>query len=164
MSCFRLPKSLISRVSSLCAKFWWGSTDKHKKLHWKKWEELCKPKEVGVLNFRSLEEFNQAMLAMQVWRVLNNPHSRVAQIIKGRYLPTFPLLDVSIRNHSSYFWKGFVWGMDLLKKGMRKLMGNGQSIKMFSDPWLPNPTTFKVISTCQSGSTMVVADFITTSH
>lgn len=45
MSCFKLPKSLINCLHSMAAKFWWGSLDKHRKLHWCKWEFLCLPKE-----------------------------------------------------------------------------------------------------------------------
>lgn len=63
MRCFRLPKSLVLKISSLCAKFWWGSSEECWRIHWMRWEKLCQPKELGGLNFCDIEGFNQAMLA-----------------------------------------------------------------------------------------------------
>lgn len=85
MGCFKLPRVLLSKIASLCARFRWGSADSKKRIHWKQWRELCKPKEMGGLNFRDLELFNQAMLAKQDWRMLSNPGSTVAQVLKGKY-------------------------------------------------------------------------------
>lgn len=57
-----------------------------------------------------------------------------------------------------------MWGIDLLKVGLRKNLGNGRSIFMFNDPWLPRPTTFKVVSSPSSEvENAVVVDFITPS-
>lgn len=120
MSCFRLPKGLLNKISSLCANFWWGSSDTKKRIHWKRWKELCKPKEQGGLNFRDLETFNQAMLAKQPWRMLVNPESTVARTLKGVYFPMTDLMQAGVTSRSSYFWKGFIWGLDLLKMGLRR--------------------------------------------
>lgn len=81
MSCFRLPKGLLDKISSLCARFWWGLTETKKRIHWKRWQELCKPKDQGGLNFRDLEVFNQTLLAKQAWRVLAKPDSIVARVL-----------------------------------------------------------------------------------
>ena len=36
MSCFILPDSLVKDIEAACARFWWGSSVDHKKVHWKK--------------------------------------------------------------------------------------------------------------------------------
>lgn len=51
MSCFRLPKRILSQFSSLCANFWWGDSNGKRKIHWRRWDRLCLPKEGGGLNF-----------------------------------------------------------------------------------------------------------------
>lgn len=133
-------------------------------MHWRKWDDLCKPKEIRGLNFRELVSFNQEMLAKQVWRVLEHPNCTISKVLGGRYFPPTSVLEATYSSSSSYFWKGFVWGLDLLKGGIRKNLGNRQSIKIFSDPWIPHPTTIKVLSRhLSSNDSTVVADFITLS-
>lgn len=117
---------------------------KHR-IHWCKWEKLCKPKEVGGLNFRDLETFNKALLAKQGWRIFHNPDSTVVRILKGKYFPSSSLLETTCSQHSSYFWKGLICALDLLKAGMRRNIGNGQSINLVLDPWIPMPQTFEVV-------------------
>lgn len=161
MSCFRLPKGFfLSKISSLCARFWWGLTETKQRIHWRQWKELCKPKELSGLNFRDLEIFNQALLAKQAWRVLVSPGSTVARVLKGRYFPTMDLLKAEVRSSSSYFWKGFVWGLGLLKTGLRKQIGDGTTVRVLEDPWIPYLHTFKVLGFNEFCKELKVSDCI----
>lgn len=105
MGCFRLPKLFLSKLTSLCAKFWWGSSEGKQKIHWMKWDKVCQPKEMGGLNFRDFEGFNQALLAKQTWRVFSNPQSKLARILKSRYYPNSSLIQAEAKGSFSYFWK-----------------------------------------------------------
>ena len=63
MSCFKIPLSLCNDIESLIMKFWWGYKVDHRKIHWVSWEALCQPKKEGVMYFKDLALFNDALLA-----------------------------------------------------------------------------------------------------
>uniref|UniRef100_A0A803PLN3 Reverse transcriptase domain-containing protein n=1 Tax=Cannabis sativa TaxID=3483 RepID=A0A803PLN3_CANSA len=137
MSCFRLPKKLIKNLHSLAANFWWGDTKDNKKFHWCTWDKLCKPKEEGGLGFWSLNEFNQALLAKQGWRLIHNPQSLLARVLKNSYYPNVSFMEVGCPSGASCVWKGICWGRKILQEGARWRVWNGREVRVWEDKWIP---------------------------
>lgn len=160
MSVFKISKGCCDELSKMFARFWWGSTKNQKKLHWRSWSKLCFPKELGGLNFRDLEGFNQALLAKQVWRMISFPNLLVARVIKARYAETLSLLEAGMGKKPSYFWRSYIWGRELLAKGLRMRVGKRETITAFGDKWLPRESTFKPITPPGSYSNIRVVDLI----
>lgn len=81
--------------------------------------------------------FNQALLARQAWRLLEFPNSLCARVLKAKYFPNGSLIDTTFSSNVSPTWRAIIYGLELLKKGIIWRVGNGQSIRMWRDPWIP---------------------------
>ncbi|KAL6179328.1 hypothetical protein ACLB2K_050844 [Fragaria x ananassa] len=92
MSCFKFPLSTCKEINSTLSDFWWGNSAS-KGVHWKAWDSLGLPKAEGGLGFRNFQEFNDVLLAKQVWRLHQFPNSISAQVIKQFYHPTTSILE-----------------------------------------------------------------------
>ncbi|KAL6129775.1 hypothetical protein ACLB2K_073124 [Fragaria x ananassa] len=60
----------------------------------------------------------------------------------------------------SLIWRSLIWRKEILELVMRWRVGNGLFINVKSDKWLPQPTTFKVISPDASLWNLKVSDCI----
>ena len=140
MNCFKLPKGICDEINSILANVWWNKKPGKRAMHWVSWKRMGLPKKEGGLGLRDLENFNLALLGKHAWRILQAPTSLLTRLLKGRYFPNSNIFITGPGNKSSFIWKSLLEGRDLLKKGMRTLISNGQSTSIWGDPWLPtNP-------------------------
>lgn len=56
MSCFRLPKTVTKKLTSVVAHFLWSSSGNHKNIHWFSWDNMCKEKNNGGIGFWNLQD------------------------------------------------------------------------------------------------------------
>ena len=66
---------------------------------------MCKRKSNGGMGFRSLRDFNIALLGNQGWRLLKYPERLVRKIYKARYYPQGSFLNAKIGSNPSYIWR-----------------------------------------------------------
>ena len=69
---------------------------------------MSTPKYMGGMGFCDIELFNLALLARQVWRLMQEPNSLSARIIKARYPPESDILTASIGSNPSQVWRALL--------------------------------------------------------
>jgi hypothetical protein len=151
MSCFKLPRGLCDHINGLLRNFWWGSRDGKRKTCWVSWEEMTMPKYEGGLGFRDIELFNLALLARQAWRVLQNPDALSSQILKAVYYPDSEFLEAVVGTHASKIWRALVEGKDILKQGLIRRIGNGETMNAWNDNWIPRDYALQQIACKKQG-------------
>jgi hypothetical protein len=90
------------------------------------------------MGFRDLALFNQAMLAKQGWRLLTDPNSLCARVLKGRYYPQSDFWNATKLRSASYTWRSILHGRALLFQGIPWGIANGRSVKILKDNWIPD--------------------------
>jgi hypothetical protein len=121
---------------------------------------MCVPKKQGGMGFRDLHTFNMAMLAKQSWRLLASPDTLCARVLKARYYPSGQLQDIVFTGYASLTWQAIQYGLELLKKGLIWRIGNGSQVRVWRDPWIPRPHSFRPISRQGDCRIRWVADFL----
>ena len=160
MSCFKLPSGLLEDIEMMIRKFWWGQRGDQRKIHWKNWETLCKPKALGGMGFKDLEKFNEAMLAKQVWRLLVDHSSLFYQVFSVKYFPRGSIFDAKVAS-GSYAWQSIVKARKLVQFGLLWRVGNGRKINIYGDRWLPGGESACVVSPMnEEASNCVVAKLL----
>jgi hypothetical protein len=101
MSVFLLPISLCKELNALMQGFYWGHRENSTKIHWMSWERMGISKDQGGLVFRDLVMFNRALLAKQLWRIMQKPDSLVALIMKAKYFSQNTILDAKLGSRPS---------------------------------------------------------------
>jgi hypothetical protein len=80
---------------------------------------------MGGLGFRDIELFNVSLLAHQAWRLLQEPSSQSARVLKAVYFPVTNLLSALLGSDPSQKWRVILEGRDTLKLGLIRRIGDG---------------------------------------
>ena len=85
------------------------------------------------------------MLAKQVWRLLKDQSSLFYRVFKAKYFPKGSILEASAAN-GSYAWQSILKARKVISMGMRWRIGDGKSIDIYKDNWLPGKGSARVVS------------------
>ena len=97
------------------------------------------------MSFRDLRDFNLAMLAKQGWRLIQGNDSLLYRCFKARYFPRSSFLEAKESPGCSYVGRSILDALPILRLGFCWRVGNGSSIIVVGDRWLPNHPTNKIM-------------------
>jgi hypothetical protein len=149
---FKLPFGICDAIEKHTRKLWWGGGNGRRKTQWIPWEVLVRPKSYGGLGFRNLRLFNQALLVHQAMHLINYPESLCSHVLKAKYFPQGNLLDMAPAGDASPTWRSIEFGIELLKLGVVRRIGDGESTCIRRDNWIPrqpNPKPSGTIRSCR---------------
>ncbi|XP_068329645.1 uncharacterized protein [Pyrus communis] len=75
--------------------------------------------------------------------------SAVAAIIssaKDKYFPNTDFLEAQVTSNSSYVWRSIVALSPVIHKGLQWQMGNGKTIHIWKDNWLPRESCLRILT------------------
>lgn len=160
MGCFDLTKTICDQISTLICRYWWNQQEGKHKIHWLSWEKMIQPKKMGGMGFRDIHVFNMAMLAKQGWRLAQNPESLCARVLKAKYFSNSSVIEAQPRQGMSYTWRSILRGIQALNLGVIWRLGDGESINIWRDPWLPRDYSRRPITPRGRSLVTQVADLI----
>ena len=97
------------------------------------WEKMCVPKSYGGLGFKLLKPFNLALLAKQGRGLQLANNSLVYIVFQARYFKICDFVQSSLGNTPSYVWRSIFATQEIVKKWMRRSVGNGQKVRIWED-------------------------------
>lgn len=163
MSCLRIPQTICLCIEKWIRKFYWGGCQVNRKVHWVGWDTLCIRKMDGGHGLRKIFIFNKALFAKQWWTLIINPNSLLARLFKAFYYPNSFFLEANIGGKPFPYWRGPVWGRDLLQLGLGWRIEDGSQVSMRKDNWVPGSTCFKPYHLNKSNAHLrKVVDWLTT--
>ncbi len=101
------------------------------------------PLSEGGLGFRTFESFNEAMIAKLAWWVLSNRDSFCVTVLRAKYKVRNKWLTARPAKNASFSWKGIEGARSLIKLGACKLVGSGDNILVWEEPWIPDLPHFR---------------------
>ena len=104
---------------------------------WIAWDKLCYPRSVGGLGFKKSKGINCALLAKLAWLVASKRDSLCLRILRAKYNVKEDWLRAEATKYALLIWKAIEGARAIVKKGACFLIGDGESVDIWLDPWVP---------------------------
>ncbi|GMI89622.1 hypothetical protein like AT4G29090 [Hibiscus trionum] len=140
MSLFEMPAGIAVKLNKLYAQFIWGP-NASRPIHWVKWVDVAKPREVGGLGLVDFRTKNRALLNKWVWQYSHEPESLWRLLVDAKYdQQSNTLLPGPIdARKQSWVWKNITKPLldtdDVFNNNIVCKLGDGSLIKSW-DPSL----------------------------
>ena len=103
---------------------------------------MCMSKNVGGMGFRDMKMFNEALVGNQGPRLLQYINTLVYEELSEKYFPNSSFMEAKLGNNPSLTWRSIREARSVVEKGTHWRVGNGCSICIWKDKWLPFNLTF----------------------
>uniref|UniRef100_A0A251VRU4 Putative RNA-directed DNA polymerase, eukaryota, Reverse transcriptase zinc-binding domain protein n=1 Tax=Helianthus annuus TaxID=4232 RepID=A0A251VRU4_HELAN len=163
-SLYKAPVQVIAGLERLIKKFLWGGSSDVRKTHWVAWERLTLPKKKGGVGISRLNHINIALLSKWGWRYKREKNNMWVKVVDAIHMhgPNWSVFPV--KKTCSGVWSSIVSAISkpvagnvVVRDYFKGLVGNGECILFWLDPWLkdkplkdvfPNLFALEVVKAC----------------
>jgi len=133
-----LPKSIIKQIDKYRKHcLWRGSSVNEKGYPKAAWDMVCIPKVEGGLGVLDLEKQNQALLMKNLHKFFNKHDIPWVKLIWEKHYSNGKL--PSHTRKGSFWWRDILKLLSHFKTIEAPIVGNGESVLFWTDPWKENP-------------------------
>ena len=144
MSSFEILSKICDNLDSITRRFWWNpKKDNGRYLALNACDKMCIPKKSGGLGFRKNTLINMALLAKLAWMVASNRDSMCMNLLRRKDKVRKDWLRKEAVINASPIWKAIENSKKVIRKGACNNVGDGISINIWMDPWIPWLEGFK---------------------
>ena len=137
-SSFDVPSKVYDKLDATMRRFLWNPKKvSGNYLAWKSWEHICLPKAWGGLGFRKAQKSTEAFLTKLTWMVISNRKSLCMDALRSKYKVRSDWLGKDLVKSASQTWKAIERLKSLVASGACFLVGDGATIDIWKDPWVP---------------------------
>lgn len=113
MQTVEVPISILTEMEKHIRKFFWNELTGMSKMHFLKWESICRPKLHGGLGFKNLRKLNLAFLVKLGWMMLIDKHKLWVQLMWAKYGSP---IEERVRSKASKTWRGIYHAAVILRQ------------------------------------------------
>ncbi|KAH9717156.1 putative reverse transcriptase/RNA-dependent DNA polymerase [Citrus sinensis] len=70
----------------------------------------------------------------------------MARVLKAKYFKNSSFMDAKLGSNPSFVWRSILWGRQIIHKGSRWRIGNGEQVYVYKSNWIPRPENLKPLS------------------
>lgn len=133
-----VPKFICSEIDKRCRSFVWGESGPQRRMHLVKWENLCRPKSWGGLGLKSARHINKVFMLKAGWQLISRKEDLWVQVVRSKYRCGNEIVPrMQVNKPGSNLWRGLCNVWEETQNNLVWRAGNGKSINVWSDIWLP---------------------------
>jgi len=100
------------------------------------------------------------LLAKQAWRILQEPASLSARILKAVYFPQGDFLEANLGSTPSKIWRSILDGRGVLQLGLIRRIGTGLTTSVWNMDRLPTDGMRRPVPSARPHSPQLVSELI----